>query len=242
MDRLTNIQIINDQLTFTVDTDINLSGYDMEVHIDEVYDLQNILKDSPFHTTSLYTDITIDQDNKVTVTNADEILALDWNMKYITLVCSNGSEEIHFHGVYYNPEVIYAAEIRKLHVKCSTCLDDETMQNIMMIVFKRQLLEYAIQGGHFKDAMQLYLDICRLLEISVGCGKCKKDCSCRGIITQCGQCLNTECGKCVQTECSSRYKYTKQCTNELSFSLDLNRDTIDNVAVYGNGSSCNCCK
>nr|DAX32678.1 MAG TPA: hypothetical protein [Caudoviricetes sp.] len=37
----------------------------------------------------------------------------------------------------------------------------------MLIVFKRQLLEYAIQSGHFKDAMLLYIDVCRLLEISL---------------------------------------------------------------------------
>lgn len=238
MDKLTNIQIKNDQLTFTVDTELNLSGYDMEVHIDEVYDLQNILKDSPFHSTSIGNTITIDDNNNVVVTNADEVLALDWNMKYITLHCFSDAEDLYFHGVYYNPEIIYAAEIRKLKANCSTCLDDQTMQNLMLIVFKRQLLEYAIEGGHFKDTMQLYVDLCKLLDISTNCTKCK-DCNCRGILTQKGVCLNTECGRCVQTECSNRYKYTKQCTNELSFSIDLNRDTVDNISTYGN--SCSCC-
>lgn len=214
MDKLVNINIENNRLTFTVDTDIDLSEYDMEVHIDETDNLQNILKDKPIHSTSLYKDITVDSDKNVTVTN-DDILSLDWNMKYFTLRCFNSQSQLFFHGIYYNPEIIYSAEIRKLHSNCSTCLDDATMQNIMLVVYKRQLLEYALASDHFKDAMQLYIDICRLLEISLhvtfGSDSCCDDC----IFTQDNRCLNTECGKCFHLEKDSERETTTMfnCNN-----------------------------
>ena len=87
--------------------------------------LKNILDDIPEHNYIFTEEITI-EDNEVVVTN-EEILELDWNIKYITFKCYNENEEIRFYGVYYNAEIIYTAEIRKLHTKCSTCLDDETM-------------------------------------------------------------------------------------------------------------------
>ena len=92
------------------------------------------------------------------------------------------------------------AEIRKLHTHCSTCLDDETMQNIMLVVFKRQLLEYALASGYYRDALQLYVDICRLLEISIR-PKCDSMTCCNNcILTQKNDCLNTEMDKCLHLE------------------------------------------
>lgn len=199
MDKLTNIQIDGDKLTFKVGSDINISDYSKEVYIDEVWNLKNILEDSPIHNISFSENITIDSDNNVTVTN-DDILELDWNMKYVTLRCFTEQEEIHFHGIYYNPSIVYMAEIRKLHTHCSTCLDDETMQNIMLVVFKRQLLEYALASGYYRDALQLYVDICRLLEISIR-PKCDSMTCCNNcILTQKNDCLNTETDKCLHLE------------------------------------------
>lgn len=202
MDKLINVQINGNRLSFKVDTDIDLSGYDVEVYVDEVCNLKNILDDIPEHNYIFTEEITI-EDNEVVVTN-EEILELDWNIKYITFKCYNENEEIRFYGVYYNPEIIYTAEIRKLHTKCSTCLDDETMQNLMLIVFKRQLLEYAIQSGHFKDAMLLYIDVCRLLEISLqgnsnNCNSSRNCCN-NCILTQDSRCLRTEGNKCLKLE------------------------------------------
>lgn len=200
MDQLINIKIDNNELTFTVDTDIDIQGYNMEVYIDETDNLQNILKDNSIHSVSIQKRITIDLDNNVTVTNTDEILPLDWNMKYITFKCFDDQNQFIFHGIYYNPEVIYSAEIRKLRSHCSTCLDDHTMQDMVLVVFKRQLLEYAIQSGRFKDAMQLYIDICRLLEVSLHTEFGKTSCYNNCVFTQKNNCLYTESGKCFHLE------------------------------------------
>lgn len=215
MDKLINVQIKGNKLIFTVDTDIDLSQYEnMEVYIDEACNLKNILNDVPEHNNVITEAITI-EDKEVTVVN-EEILLLDWNIKYITFRCYTEDEEVRFNGIYYNPEIIYTAEIRKLQCKCSTCLDDETMQNLMLIVFKRQLLEYAIQAGHFKDAIVLYIDICRLLEISLkgtsnNCGSngnCCKSC----ILTQDAKCLRTETNRCLRLESD---RTTSSCSNGL---------------------------
>lgn len=219
MDKLINVQINGNRLSFKVDTDIDLSGYDVEVYVDEACNLKNILDDIPEHNYIFTEEITI-EDNEVVVTN-EEILELDWNIKYITLKCYNENEEIRFYEVYYNPEIIYTAEIRKLHTKCSTCLDDETMQNLMLIVFKRQLLEYAIQSGHFKDAMLLYIDVCRLLEISLqgnsnNCNSSRNCCN-NCILTQDSKCLRTEGNKCLKLEkdkiTTTSTLYSSSCIN-----------------------------
>lgn len=214
MDKLINVQIKGNKLIFTVDIDMDLSQYEnMEVYIDEACNLKNILNDVPEHNNVITEAITI-EDKEVTVVN-EEILLLDWNIKYITFRCYTEDEEVRFNGIYYNPEIIYTAEIRKLQCKCSTCLDDETMQNLMLIVFKRQLLEYAIQAGHFKDAIVLYIDICRLLEISLkgtsnNCsnGNCCKSC----ILTQDAKCLRTETNRCLRLESD---RTTSNCSNGL---------------------------
>ncbi len=223
MDKLINIKIENNKLTFTVDTELDLNSYDLEVFIDEACNIKNILQDSPEHNVSIGDLITIDSNNNVTVANDDAILPLDWNMKYITLRCysQDTEDERIFHGIYYVPEIIYDAEIRKLNSHCSTCLDDQMMQTLMLIVFKRQLLEYALDTDHFKEAMQLYLDICRLLGISLNCSNKCCSCNCSSILTQCGKCMRTECNKCLITETNNASKYSKCCGSCCSYSCTI---------------------
>lgn len=87
-------------------------------------------------------------------------------------------------GIFYDPKTLYHAEIRALNKFCDTCMDDKQMQLIVLLTFKRQLLEQAIQCGHWKDALQLYMDLARILNIyiakkdhgysSTGCNSCLK--------------------------------------------------------------------
>ena len=87
-------------------------------------------------------------------------------------------------GIFYDPKALYHAEIRALNKFCDTCMDDKQMQLIVLLTFKRQLLEQAIQCGHWKDALQLYMDLARILNIyiakkdhgysSTGCNSCLK--------------------------------------------------------------------
>jgi hypothetical protein len=62
------------------------------------------------------------------------------------------------------------------------------------------LLEYALASDYYRDALQLYVDICRLLEISIR-PKCTADTCCNNaILTQKGDCLNTEKDNCLHLE------------------------------------------
>ena len=190
MDNLTNIKIEANTLTFTLDYTESLDEYTKVLYVDEVWNLKNILNDCPAHNYK-FTNVEGPTDEHTYTVTDDQVLKLDENMKYFILTCTKEDEQIRFYGIYYNPALIYHAELRKLHSYCQTCLDDRTMQDIML-VFKRQLLEYAIAGEHYKDAMQLYADLCRLLDIST-----RKDLEIN-LYKQyhCGD--DTKCDKCHQ--------------------------------------------
>lgn len=171
MDKLDNITIENNEINFRVYTDVDLTKYNLRVFVQEAEEFKDIFADNLDNAVSFNETITVTQDKcekyyLVKVQNND-ILYLDWNMKYITLKGQAKDEtqpkELYIHGLYFNYNVIYYAEIRKLHSYCSTCLDDKTMQTIVLTVFKRQLLENALKVNDFKTAMQIYFDICRLL-------------------------------------------------------------------------------
>ena len=87
-------------------------------------------------------------------------------------------------GVYYDPNILYNAEIKMLRKYCRTCLDDGQMQLLMLIVFKRQLLEQAIATAHNKEALQFYLDLCKLLNVNINT---------KTVNTGCRTCVNGVC-------------------------------------------------
>lgn len=120
---------------------------------------------------------------------------LDGNMKYVSILKGMYTEydgtyknPIKVEGVFYDPNELYHAEIRMLNTFCDTCLDDKQMQLIMLLTFKRQLLEQSIQCGHYKESLQYYLDLCRILNIYVA----TKD------KNKCGSCLKYENNTCIQ--------------------------------------------
>lgn len=113
---------------------------------------------------------------------SDDLNNLDSNIKYINLKLSNGenTEIFYYKNVLYNSDMIHHAEIRALHFFCYNCFDDKQMQLIMLVTFKKQLMNEAIQLKHYGDALKYYLDLCKLLRIGVkkvndsGCDNCLK--------------------------------------------------------------------
>ncbi len=199
MDKITNIQIGTENiLTFTLETSQSIDDYTKVLYVDEVWNLKNVLNDSPAHNYKF--EVSKQSNNEYKVTD-DDVLRLDWNMKYFTLVCTKDQQELRYYGIYYNPSLVYQAELRKLHSYCQTCLDDRTMQDIMLVVFKRQLLEYALESDYYKDAMQLYVDICRLLDISLQESyQNSVNCCTNCILTQNSNCIHTGDNRCLHTE------------------------------------------
>lgn len=132
---------------------------------------------------------------------------LDSNIKYVSITgtCTSPDylDPIKVEGVFYDPNELYHAEIRMLNTFCDTCLDDKQMQLIMLLTFKRQLLEQSIQCGHYKESLQYYLDLCRILNIYVA----TKDKS------KCGSCLKYENNSCIQQYNSTCIQLQKPVCN-----------------------------
>ena len=74
--------------------------------------------------------------------------------------------DFNIEGFYYTPELIYNNILSNIKRVCQPCLDNKTTQLIVIVTFKRQLLDSSIELNLSKEAMQLYIDLCRLLEIN----------------------------------------------------------------------------
>lgn len=185
-------------MSFTIISNISIvNTSELVVYVDECTNIESIYCDNPdnhdyvFHydnsTFSLREvvedgtpkEVTTEYSYEVTVTS-DIISTMDNNMKYIKVfVTTERYANDYADGIYYNPDILYNAEIRKLQAHCSTCMDDKLMQIIVLVVFKRQLLEQAIITNHNKEALQFYLDLSRILDVDINkntnnsyCKKC----------------------------------------------------------------------
>lgn len=198
MNRITNVSIKDNVMSFNIISNISIVNTDeLVVYIDECTNIDSIYCDNPddhnyifYYDNSKFTlreiveegdlkEVTTEYKYEITITS-DIILQLDHNIKYIKVfVTTERYANDYADGVYYNPDVLYNAEIGKLHKHCSTCLDDKLMQLIILVVFKRQLLEQAIITNHNKEALQFYLDLSKLLDVNINSsinGNCCKKC------------------------------------------------------------------
>lgn len=198
MNKITNIVFNNSTLLFHIVSDVAIvNTNEFAMVIDECTNINNMYCDdvtlhdyhldytnSEFVITEIVregeeAEVTVQYLYEVAVTS-ELIAEMDNNMKYLKFF--NTTERFandYSDGIYYDPSVIYNNEIAMLKTYCSTCLDDKQMQAIMLLVFKRQLLESAIVTSHNQSAMQFYLDICKLLNVSLKdktgkCNECKK--------------------------------------------------------------------
>lgn len=83
-------------------------------------------------------------------------------------------------GFYYDDKELYYKQIDLLTNYCSTCLDKEQKENMVMFDLRYGLLEYALKNNLIEDAIQHYKDISRMLNIDTTkntngmcSGKCK---------------------------------------------------------------------
>lgn len=199
MNKIVDANIKDNVLKFNVIADVSITNSSQViVYINECSDIKNLYSDDPelqdyifnsensaISVTQIVREgepelVTTVYTYEVTVTS-DVIGSFDSNMKYIKMYCATESYvNDYIDGIIYDPNTLYEAEIKMLHGYCSTCLDDKQMQKIMILVFKRQLLEQAIATSHNKEAMQYYLDLVRLMGVNVnkkcdnnGCQECK---------------------------------------------------------------------
>lgn len=184
--------ILTDQITLYIDEACN-NNY---IHSDDPEEHNYVLTSDTSNIT-----VTLIEDNKYEVI-ANDISIRDYteHLKYVRMIAVNSesTDELDYltaEGLFYNALIIYEAEIYNINKYCSTCLDDKNMQLIAYVTFRRQLLEDAILLKHYKEAMQTYLDLCRVLGI-VCDFKLRK---CKAVK---GSCYNTVCSTCSNGTCS----------------------------------------
>lgn len=63
---------------------------------------------------------------------------------------------------------IYEKLVELLTNYCSTCLDKQRMEKILLCAFKIDLIEYANENGHIDDAEKLLESLAKTLGVSTG--------------------------------------------------------------------------
>lgn len=199
MNKIVDANIKDNILKFNIIADVSITNSSQViVYINECSNIKNLYSDDPklqdyvFDSTNSAISVTpiVREGEPELVTTvyayevsitSDIISSFDSNMKYIKLYCTTENYvNDYIDGIIYDPNTLYEAEIKMLRSYCNTCLDDKQMQKVMILVFKRQLLEQAITTSHNKEAMQYYLDLVRLMGVYVnkkcdnnGCQECK---------------------------------------------------------------------
>lgn len=199
MNKIVDANIKDNILKFNIIADVSITNSSQViVYINECSNIKNLysddskLQDYVFDSTNSAISVTpiVREGEPELVTTvyayevsitSDIISSFDSNMKYIKLYCTTENYvNDYIDGIIYDPNTLYEAEIKMLRSYCNTCLDDKQMQKVMILVFKRQLLEQAIATSHNKEAMQYYLDLVRLMGVNVnkkcdnnGCQECK---------------------------------------------------------------------
>lgn len=199
MNKIVDANIKDNILKFNIIADVSITNSSQViVYMNECSNIKNLYSDDPklqdyvFDSTNSAISVTpiVREGEPELVTTvyayevsitSDIISSFDSNMKYIKLYCTTENYvNDYIDGIIYDPNTLYEAEIKMLRSYCNTCLDDKQMQKVMILVFKRQLLEQAIATSHNKEAMQYYLDLVRLMDVYVnkkcdnnGCQECK---------------------------------------------------------------------
>lgn len=165
---------------FGVELEQNSTISNVKVYVDECDNIDNIYEDGDDKHNYVF-----DQDDctitKITdkwyviVINDASIEVMNNHLKYVRFI----SDEAVIDSIYYDSSTIYNAELTHLKKVCSTCLDDACMQMITYVTFKRQLLDSAVNTVDAKNAMQLYIDICKLLDLDT-VSKCETNCCANG--------------------------------------------------------------
>lgn len=179
MKKLTNIGIdqINKTLSFTAQFDNDINDTDLIIFVDERSNMNNMYSDQSenhsyyFNKYNSEINITSLGNHKYDIEITHDVIEdMNDHMKYIKIL--SGEDNFIVEGVYYNPTAIFYAEINHLKRVCNMCLDDRTMKLVVLIVFKRQLLDAALETDDYNKCMVLYHDLCRLLEVSDDDGCC----------------------------------------------------------------------
>lgn len=179
--KIINSNIENNTLTIVLDSASSVT----KVYLDSVLNKKNMHEtDDDKH------DIVIS--NPSVTGNTITINISDYNATsfIISVVGTNTA-----HSVAYDKKNLYYQKVNMLTSFCYTCLDKHQKEKILMLQFKSQLLDYAMANGLTEDAIDYYVDICRLLNIPSNhtCCKYNRVWNCHRPCKTCRSCCNGCC-------------------------------------------------
>lgn len=164
--KITGITIVKDNIVVELDTKIPDSvDSDLYLYIDTLNNYSNRSSVNPDkHSykllvlgTDYRSDVKID-DQRLSIV-IDSTKLEDFCMSAFIATIDNSSQ------FYFNQADIYYKEVELLCKNCSTCLDDQQMDRMVLFILKQDLLSYAINNNLIDDAVQYYTDLARMLNI-----------------------------------------------------------------------------
>lgn len=192
--KITGITIVKDNIVVELDTKIPDSvDSDLYLYIDTLNNYSNRSSVNPDkHSykllvlgTDYRSDVKIDEQRLSIVIDSTKLE--DFCMSAFIATIDNSSQ------FYFNQADIYYKEVELLCKNCSTCLDDQQMDRMVLFILKQDLLSYAINNNLIDDAVQYYTDLARMLNIYLtfttyynnhDCFACNKTCR-NGVCSLC---------------------------------------------------------
>ncbi len=68
---------------------------------------------------------------------------------------------------YYDKKELYYRQVELMTTYCSTCLDKQQKDRMVLFVMKQQLLDYAVANNLLDDQIDYYKDLARMLSIDL---------------------------------------------------------------------------
>ena len=193
--KITGITIVKDTLVVALAPKIPDSvDSDLYLYIDTLNNYSNRSSVNPDkHSykllvlgTDYRSDVKIDEQRLSIVIDSTKLE--DFCMSAFIATIDNSSQ------FYFNQAYIYYKEVELLCKNCSTCLDDQQMDRMVLFILKQDLLSYAINNNLIDDAVQYYTDLARMLNICLDanttyynnhdCFACNKTCR-NGVCSLC---------------------------------------------------------
>ena len=193
--KIIRINIENGILSINLDTKLpEIVQEDLYLYIDTLDNYSNRSSVNPDkHSykllvlgTDYRSDVKIDEQRLSIVIDSTKLE--DFCMSAFIATIDNSSQ------FYFNQADIYYKEVELLCKNCSTCLDDQQMDRMVLFILKQDLLSYAINNNLIDDAVQYYTDLARMLNICLDtnttyynnhdCFACNKTCR-NGVCSLC---------------------------------------------------------
>lgn len=149
--KIINTKIENNTLTITLDSASSVT----KVYLDSVLNKKNMYSSADDDHNYVIDSPSI-SDNVITI----NIKEYDATSFIVSVIGSNNAVAIAI-----DQKNLYYRKVNMLVTFCNTCLDKHQKEKILMCDFKSQLLEYALANQLTEDAIDYYIDLCRLLEI-----------------------------------------------------------------------------